>query len=91
MDAMSPLVTEVRDEPGIAQQISGILQDEIARGAPANIAGAAEVRSAPTAGSRPPGMPNHPPDDDRLGEPMTGLPARSAAALGGMVLARGRE
>jgi hypothetical protein len=41
MDAMSPLVTEVRDEPGIAQQISGILQDEIARGALANIAPAA--------------------------------------------------
>jgi hypothetical protein len=91
MHAMSPLMTGAGDTSGIAQRMRGILQDEIARGAPANIVGAAELRSAPTAGSRPPGMPNHPPDDDRLGEPMTGPPARSAAALGGMVLARGRE
>jgi len=33
MDAMSPVVTEVRHEPGTARQMSGILQEEIARGA----------------------------------------------------------
>jgi hypothetical protein len=46
MDAMSPLVRGVRDKPGIAQQMTGILQDEIARGALANIASAADVWSA---------------------------------------------
>jgi hypothetical protein len=41
MHAMSPLMTGAGDTSGIAQRMRGILQDEIARGALANIAPAA--------------------------------------------------
>jgi hypothetical protein len=46
MDATSPLATGVRDAADIVQQMKGILRDEIARGALANIDTATGVWSA---------------------------------------------